>query len=107
MSEHLSWDTALSTLSFKRYFQCEKASASALRLSVDNTAFLRLGFQLVIIPEALENDPFRVCTARLSEASLKTSKQTIRKPSLRNKATQIRMSSEHATFPTEYKNMAS
>lgn len=75
-------------------------------LSADDTAlFLTLGFQLVIIPEALENDPFRVCTARLSEASLKTSKQTIRKSSIRQKATQIRVCSQHAAFPIEYKNM--
>lgn len=74
-------------------------------LSADNIAlFLTLGFQLVIIPEALENDPFRVCTARLSEASLKTSKQTIRKSSIRQKATQIRVRSQHAAFPIEYKN---
>lgn len=73
-------------------------------LSADNIAlFLTLGFQLVIIPEALENDPFRVCTARLSEASLKTSKQTIRKSSIRQKATQIRVRSLHAAFPIECK----
>ena len=40
-----------------------------------HTSIIMFRLQLVIIPEALENDPFRFCTARLSEASLKTSKQ--------------------------------
>lgn len=40
-----------------------------------HTSIIMFKLQLVIIPEALENDPFRFCTVRLSEASLKTSKQ--------------------------------
>ena len=40
-----------------------------------HTSIVMFRLQLVIIPEALENDPFRLCTARLSEPSLKTSKQ--------------------------------